>query len=187
MKTIARIAALSLVVALIAAFIPKPTETETEGTHINWITMEQAAELGNTTPKKVLVDVYTDWCGWCKRMDKATYEQKEVVEYINEHYYAVKFDAEQHEDVVLGERTFKFRADQGRRGVHELAVAMMDGKMSYPTTIFFNEQLQRITPLPGYQGPVDMLAILHYINDEVYKTDPNLQGYIAAFKEKRSR
>jgi thioredoxin-related protein len=186
MKTIIKLAVLTIAALCILAFIPKESTDKAPETHthINWVTMEEAAELANTKPRKVLVDVYTDWCGWCKRMDKATYEDEAVVKYINEHFYGVKFDAEQREAVVLGGRTFNFRSDAGRRGVHELAVAMMDGKMSYPTTIFFDEKLQRITPLPGYQGPKDMLAILHFMKDEVYKNSSDLTGYIKTFKGK---
>ncbi|MEZ4685817.1 MAG: DUF255 domain-containing protein [Bacteroidia bacterium] len=156
MKIFVNIGLITVLAALAFAFMPQKgsTATSKSETQINWVSMEEASELANTTPKKVLVDVYTDWCGWCKRMDKATYEDPKVVAYINEHFYAVKFDAEQHEDVVLGDRTFKFRADAGRRGVHELAVAMMDGKMSYPTTIFLMSNCVEFHPsrLSGTAG-----------------------------------
>ena len=57
---------------------------------IKWLTFEQAVELSQKEPRKILIDIYTDWCGWCKKMDAATYMHPKIVEYINTHYYAVK-------------------------------------------------------------------------------------------------
>jgi len=148
--------------------------------HINWISMEEAAERSATAPKKILVDVYTDWCGWCKRMDKDAYEKASVTNYINENFYAVKFDAEQKEDVVLGDRTFKFVAN-GRRGYHELAATMLNGRLSYPHTVFFDETLQKIAAIPGYRPEKELFAMLNYFNQNVYKSNPNLDSYIEGF------
>lgn len=148
--------------------------------HINWINMEEAAELSATKPKKILVDVYTDWCGWCKRMDVDAYEKASVTNYINENFYAVKFDAEQKEDITLGGRTFKYIAN-GSRGYHELAAVMLDGRLSYPHTVFFDETLQKIAAIPGYRPEKELFAILNYFHKNVYKSNPNLDSYIDSF------
>ena len=39
---------------------------------IKWISIEEAEKLNKENPKKIMIDVYTDWCGWCKKMDKDT-------------------------------------------------------------------------------------------------------------------
>ena len=74
---------------------------------IHWITWDEAVKLNASNPKKVFVDVYTDWCGWCKRMDATTFKDPKVVEYISNNYYAVKLDAEQKDDIVFQGNTFK--------------------------------------------------------------------------------
>ena len=86
---------------------------------IQWMSIEKAYELTQSEekPKKIFIDVYTDWCGWCKRMDKATFQKPEVAAYMNEHYYNVKFNAEQKEDITILNNTFTFIA-QGQRGYH---------------------------------------------------------------------
>ena len=56
---------------------------------INWMSLETAVELQKNTPKKIMMDVYTNWCGPCKLLDKNTFKNKSVVDYVNDNYYAV--------------------------------------------------------------------------------------------------
>lgn len=141
---------------------PEPSE-------VNWLTFEEAIALHEKQPKKLLVDLYTDWCGWCKVMDRNTYSKQEIASYINENFYPVKFNAEQREPVEFRGHTFEFVA-QGRRGVHELAAALTRNKLSYPTTVFMDEELRIIQPIAGYLKPNQMEPILLYIGEEHYKT-----------------
>ena len=154
---------------------PKPNEG------INWVSIEEAEALAAKDGKNILVDVYTDWCGWCKRMDKSTYENQKVINYINENFHAVKFDAEQKGDVTLKGRTFKFVA-QGRRGYHELAAGILQGKMSYPSTVFLNSQFEILTDIKGFRGPDEMMGFLTYFKDELYKEEISLQKYLDDYK-----
>ena len=73
---------------------------------INWMTWEEAIEANKTEPKKIIVDVYTWWCGWCKRMDQTTFKEPAVVKAINTNYYAVKLDSEQADPITYKDRTF---------------------------------------------------------------------------------
>ena len=66
----------------------------TTAQEIQWMTWDQAIAKNNENPRKIMIDVYTDWCGWCKRMDKSTFVDTAVVNYVNKHFYAVKFNAE---------------------------------------------------------------------------------------------
>ena len=61
---------------------------------VNWITIEKAQELQKTNPKNIIMDIYTDWCGPCKLMDKNTFQNSDVANFLNENFYAVKFNAE---------------------------------------------------------------------------------------------
>lgn len=143
--------------------------TSVQAQEVNWVSFEEALELNKKEPRKFLIDLYTDWCGWCKRMDKDTYSNSEVVEVINKNFYAVKFNAEQREDVRLEDHTFKFVA-QGRRGYHELAAALTNGSLSYPTTVFMTEKVEIIQPIGGYMKPADFLPIIKFIGEDHFKT-----------------
>jgi len=136
-------------------------ETE-QAEEVHWMTFEEALEASETEPKKWMIDLWTDWCGWCKRMDATTFKDSLIIDYLNDHFYPVSFDAEQKEDIVVGDKTYTFVAE-GRRGYHELAATLMNGKMSYPTCVFLSPQLQNLSPVSGYQPPRDFMQILEFI------------------------
>lgn len=138
---------------------------------IKWMSWEEAIAKNEKNPKKIFVDVYTDWCGWCKKMDKATFQQDDIARYMNEHYYSVKFDAEQKEDIYFKEKTYKY-VSQGKRGYHELAAAMLRGKLSYPTVIFLDEEMNMIQPIPGFQNPTNFELIMTFFAEDHFKNTP---------------
>lgn len=137
--------------------------------NIKWISFEKAIELNKQDPKPILVDIYTDWCGYCKKMDLNTYSNKTISKYINENFYAVKLDGEEKNDIVFNEYTFKFQKE-GRRGYHQLPAALMNGKLSYPTTVFLSKNEKILDRIPGYLDKTIMEKVLVYFSKEVYKT-----------------
>jgi thioredoxin-related protein len=134
---------------------------------LTWISFEQAVELQKKEPRKILIDVYTDWCGWCKKMDKYTYTDQSVINNLNTKYYLVKFNAEQKEDIQFKDKVFKFKAEYK---AHELAVSLLNGQMSYPSTVFLDEDMNMLTTVPGYLTPKEINPILVYFGDNIYKT-----------------
>lgn len=136
---------------------------------INWLTFEEAVELNAQNPKKMFIDVYTDWCGWCKRMDATTFSNKEVADYMNEHFYAVKLDAEQRDSIVYKGTVFKYDPSASRRGSHELAAALLDGKMSYPSYVYLSKEEQKLTISPGYKESGPFLLEIQYIAENHFE------------------
>jgi thioredoxin-related protein len=138
---------------------------------IKWLSITEAEKLMKKEPKKVIVDVYTDWCGWCKRLDATTYKDPAVVDYINQNYYAVKFNAESKDNITFMGTTYSFDASHR---VNSLSNLLMGNSSGYPTTTFLNEKLEVISVVPGYQQPQMMNNILHYIGENHYlNTDWN--------------
>jgi thioredoxin-related protein len=159
--------------------VNKPTPVLEE--QVNWITFEEAIEKSKTEKRKVFIDVYTDWCGWCKVMDKNTFNDPTIATLLNEKYYAVKFNAEQREDVVFNGNTFKF-VENGRNGYHQLAAALMNNQMSYPTVVFLDENFGMIQPLPGYRKAPEFHMIAQFIGENHYKTEKWEEWQVKKYK-----
>lgn len=137
---------------------------------VEWLSWEEAVAKSETdkTPKKIFIDVYTDWCGWCKKMDKDTFQNSEVATYMSDNFYMVKMDGEGKEPIEYKGKTYNFIAS-GKRGYHEFAAALMQGRLSYPTVIFLDENQEMLSPVPGYQQPDPFLKIAKYFGDNIYK------------------
>ena len=176
-KKLIQFASFILACTFFSSQAPVTSSSNSEAS-IEWLSWDEAIERMATEPKKIFVDVYTDWCGWCKRMDATTFVDPEIVKLMNEHFYAVKLDAEQEESIIYDNHTFTYRSDVGRRGVHELAYALMDGRMSYPTYIYLSEQQQRISISPGYKDAKTMEVELTYIGQDHYQNQ-TFQDYQA--------
>ena len=138
---------------------------------VQWLSWEEAQAKNQVEPRKFIVDVYTKWCGWCKKMDKATFQQPDISSYINNNYYAVKFDAETKSDITFNNKVFKY-VRQGTSGYHDLAREITFGKLSYPTIVFLDEQLNVIQPIPGFKDPSSLDKIMKYFAEGYYKTTP---------------
>jgi thioredoxin-related protein len=136
---------------------------------VKWMTFAEAVEKSKTEQRKFIIDVYTDWCGWCKVMDKNTFNDPQVAKLLNEKFYAVKFDAEQKEDVVFNGTTFKF-VPSGAKGYHQLAAALLNNQLSYPTVVFLNENFEIIQPLAGYRKAPEFHKIAQFIGEGHYKS-----------------
>lgn len=135
---------------------------------INWMTIEEVQTAMDKEPRKVIIDVYTDWCGWCKRMDKSTFQNETIAQYVNQNFYAVKFNAEQKEAITLDGQAYEFVA-QGRRGYHQLAATLLQGKMSYPSIVYLDENLKMIQPIPGYMDAAQFEQIINYFAGNHHK------------------
>ncbi len=146
-----------------------PEEKAAPAEEIHWMTMEEAMALHEKEPRYWIIDVYTDWCGWCKRMDATTFKDPHVASEINKNFYAVKLDAEQKEDIEIKGRTYKYVAE-GRRGYHELAAELLQGRMSYPTTVYLDPNINIIQPLAGFQTAKDLHPILQFFGTGAYTT-----------------
>jgi thioredoxin-related protein len=147
---------------------------------IKWYSFEDAFQLNKKKQKKIFIDVYTDWCGWCKKMDADTFTDPVIAEFMNDHFYCVKLNAERRDTVIIDGVTFTNANPENKRGTHQLAVELLKGKMSYPSYVFLNEKSQWLTVVPGYQPPKEFESVIHYFGDDAYQKTP-WEEYKAAF------
>ena len=171
-----------LLITLIGLF-----SLSTQAQKINWMTFNEALEAQKTNPRKIMIDAYTTWCGPCKMLDKNTFQNTDVADYINKNYYAVKFNAEGNEKVTYKDQDFgnpKYQPGKtGRNSQHELAAAMRIG--AYPTIVFMNESGEIIAPIPGYKTPQQLEIYLKlFYTDSYLKIDSQekFQEYVNTLK-----
>jgi thioredoxin-related protein len=179
--------AVLFITGLLFCFVSFSQEKEA----INWIPFDKAVELAQKNHKHIILDVYTQWCGPCKMMSKNTFQEPGIAKYINEHYYAVKFDAENFDTlkitlnlpdtirdkagkvvkVTTKKQPFKFYNPSPKgtpRAVHQFAASILDNNLSYPSIVFLNDKIQRIDIVKGYHTASQFEPIIKYIGSSAY-------------------
>jgi len=143
-----------LTLGMVAFKAPSP-KAETK---IKWLTLQEAYKLNQSQPRKIFIDLYTDWCGWCKVMDKKTFTNAEVIDFANKKFYAVKYNPEKEADVLFGKVSFR---------------NMINGKVTgYPTTVLLDEKMTLIQPVAGYLEPRMFHQLLAYFGDNYHQKEP---------------
>lgn len=147
---------------------------------IKWVTIEEAVALQKKEPRKIMMDVYTNWCGPCKMLDKNTFHNKDVVEYVNKNYYAVKFNAEGNDTVTFNGNTFSNAGYDPakaakRNSVHDFTRFLR--VTAYPTIVFFDEKGGVISPIVGYKQPQQLELYLKMFKDDAHKTMDTQQKF----------
>jgi thioredoxin-related protein len=145
---------------------------------LQWHSFNEAVELNKKTPKKFLIDIYTDWCGWCKVMDKNTFGHEKIAAIIDKYFYAVKFNAEKEPDEINHKGTvYKLAGNY-----HGFTTVLMNGQASgYPTICYMDTDQSVIQAISGYQTPEQIEAILFYFGTEAHKNTP-WDTYYSNFK-----
>ncbi len=151
------------------SFTDFPSEKSAGPEEIHWYTFQQAFDMNKKNPKKIFIDVYTDWCGWCKKMEASTFKDATIVALMNKYYYAVKLNAEMKDTVKMDSVRF-VNLNPGVKGAtHQLASALLGNKMAYPTLVLLNEKFAMLSqPIPGFKDAESLEPILVFLGEELY-------------------
>lgn len=131
--------------------------------------MKAASDSGKE-PKILLVDIYTDWCSWCKKMQAESFEKPYVAKFVNRYFYPVKFNAESTEVIQFEGQTFRNVPLQGKpgKGVHQLAYSLLNGQMRYPTVVFLNKDFFVLQRVSTYMDDFTLFTVLNYMVSDEY-------------------
>lgn len=137
---------------------------------VNWMSFEDAvaANAKSSKPKKIFIDVYTDWCGWCTRMDQSTFQDSTVKALLVKHFLAVKLNAERKDTVRFNDNVYVNPSPGTPRSTHQLAISLLKGQLSYPSFLVMNEKHETIQILKGYREAKDFAPILRYFGEDIY-------------------
>ena len=155
---------------------------------IKWISLEDAVYLQEASPRNILIDVYTNWCGPCKSLDRITFSNKSVIKYINDNFYAVKFNAEGND--VINFKGYEFTnpnynpsKSNRRNSSHQLTRSL--GVSAYPTIVFLDKSSNLVHRLRGYKSPRQIEVYLKLFTDENFRqiqTQKDFQNFYDSFE-----
>lgn len=140
----------------------KPTKEELKWSSLNEVSIKLKQEQ-----KPVLIDLYTDWCHWCKVMDKKTYGNQKVIDYLSENFYTVKVNAETKEDLTWSQRTYSYNNNYS---INEFALYATRGQTGFPATVILTSENSEPIPVSGFLEPKELEPILKYFGDGIYRT-----------------
>ncbi len=146
----------------------KKTPVSMTATSINWLTWDEAMRKQAKEPRKIMVELYTNWCSWCVKMDKTTFKDPAIIQYINENFYAVKFDAETRTEVSFKGQKFGYIED-GSRGYNLFSLYLTRGRLTFPSIIFLDETINNPQPVKGFQNVAMMDRLLQFFGENHYK------------------
>ena len=124
---------------------------------LRWLGFNEGIAEAQKTGKKVLIDVYTDWCVWCKRMEASTYSNDGVASYLARHYVLIRLNAESASRVQYKGTSYS-----------EQDLARAFGVTGYPTTIFLKPNGEPITGMPGYAEAGRFMDVIAFIGEDHY-------------------
>ena len=146
---------------------------------VKWYTIEEADSLFEIQKKPLFIDVYTEWCGWCKHMMKTTFAHKGIASYMNQNFINVRFDAETFDTLTFQGKTYT-NPGVGRQPKHDLAKFLLGGRYSFPTIVYMGRD-KKFYPIPGYQKVAELEPFLVYFAEDLY-TSISLQDFDRYFK-----
>lgn len=146
-----------MVVLFITPQFTQAQEDEAANNPVDWYTLEEAMKLRDKQMRPLFIDVYTDWCGWCKKMMRTTFSRQDLANYLNTRYYPVRLNAETRDTIRFRGKAY-VNNGQGKRPTHQLAKKLLNNKLTYPTVVILDKN-GKTYPIPGYIEPKDGMPI----------------------------
>lgn len=159
---------------------PSNLASQTPTESIRWMkNIDDAIDFARAQDKKIIIDIYTDWCSWCRLMQKKTYQNPKIAQYMNQKYCAVRLNAWHKKEIWFRGYRYKYVPEFN---IHQLAYQLLEGNLKYPTAIIMTKDLEILTPVRGFAEPNEMEKILRFYGEDVYKTK-NWAEYKAEYKK----
>lgn len=139
-------------------FVAFPGDQTGNKTESGWSDFDDGIKQAKKQNKKVMIDIYTNWCGWCKKLDKEVYANKNVSKYLSDNYISIKLNAESGKKINFKGKEYTEQ---------QLAAAL--GATGYPTIVFLKSNADLITKLGGYVESERFLNILKFLGEDHYE------------------
>ncbi len=133
---------------------------------VRWRTWDDGLAAAKSQHRRVIVDVYTNWCGWCRRMDADVYGRADIAAYLAAHFVTIKLNAESSDTVHRGDRPMTARSLAASYRVN-----------GYPTTIFLDADGGHLATLPGYVPPEKFFLLLKWMGEGAMDRGVGFEDY----------
>ena len=163
----------SLILLLLLFFVHNPSFAQylnEENSPVKWLSFDELEEAMKKNPKKILVDIYTDWCVYCRMLDDKTLQNKEIADFLNTYFYCVKLNAEKSGKVNFNDETYQLLSHDGA-AMHELSIALYgkSDEVAYPALILLNENYEILFRHVGYIKSKELSPLLEFLGKDIYK------------------
>lgn len=128
----------------------------------SWTSLESAIDRSKKNQKKIIIDVYTDWCKWCKVMDDKTFGDPSFKKFVSQEFNTAKLNAEQKEVIHFKGKDYQW-IKGNRKGQHQLAIELLDGQLAYPSLVVLDSDLNKLQVIRGYKSPEELMQLLNNI------------------------
>ncbi len=144
---------------LIISFLSSCSDRVGGEREFDYYTMAKAQKLAESNDKKIIVDVYTDWCTYCKKLENEVYPDDRIGQVVNEYFYVVRVNAESDEEIVYNGRKIK---------MSDFAILL--GVSTYPSTVFIDKKGTTIGQQSGYMEVDVFEKLLAFVGSSAYRT-----------------
>ena len=191
MKLRSFVATMMMVLWAMAAAISGEIETDKSPVppEVNWKGFDVALEEARTTNKHIMVDVYTDWCGWCKRLDRETYADFSVREVLAESFVSSKLKGDSKKRIRVSPQTTSVGGRTLLQFMNAETPTMTEKELTqrqlrvtgFPTILFLSADGKLITKLPGFKAANEFKNILNFVKDDLYEV-MSYQDYLESLR-----
>ncbi len=131
-----------IIILIFSWFGLRPIQVKAQA--LRWTSFEHLTDSLRKERRPLVVFIHTDWCKYCKMMEVKTFSDPVVINILNQYFYCLDLNAEDVRALTFLNKKYKFKPSGVNTGVHELAelLGTQNGKLSYPTTVFFDQTLQ---------------------------------------------
>lgn len=169
-----RISIVVTALIVLVSVIQVKAQKAADVTVIPWTSFEKAIETNHKAKankkKKIFIDVYTDWCGWCTHMDNTTFKDSTVIELMNKYFLAVKLNAERKDTVKWNDTYYVNPSPQTKRSTHQLAITILKGQLAYPAFAFMDAEEKVLVIIKGFREAKEFSTILKFYGEDIYLT-----------------
>jgi len=137
------------------------TAFKADNTEVKWMDFNEGYALAKKKNKIMLVDVYTEWCGWCKKMDRDAYAKPAISQVLNTDFISVKFNPE----ITNVTYSYEGKSYTGEQLAGVISNYQISG---YPTTIFIYPKQKKSEVVVGYKNAEQMAPILAEMKKKFY-------------------